>query len=122
MKSLQIERFCGGPEVRIDDPLKCLSILQYQSIYQQLEVLAEQCPSNSLVELNISMNEYAQITAHLSVNSLKLQFSENCKAFHVLEAWDILKSKAQEKIQHWKSQRFRVPLPKTFQGQSPLAS
>lgn len=122
MKSLQQERFCGGPEIYIDDPLKCLSILQYQSIYQQLEVLAEQCPSNSLIQLNVSLNEYAQITAQLSVNSLKLQFSENCKASHVLEAWDVLKSKAQKKIQHWKSQRFRIPFPKAFQDQPPLAS
>lgn len=121
MKRLQIERFCGEPQIRINDPLQCLSASQYQYLLRQLEALGEECPDYSSLELTFSLDEYFQLNAHFCIKTLRFQLDESCSSSSVTEAWDYLSSKAKKKLSEWKSQRF-ILAGANPQAESPLAS
>lgn len=123
MKSLQlVERFSGGPQTLINDPLQTLSKQQSRALRQDLDYLAEQCPDYSFLELSFSMNEYAQVTVKLQIDSLKLQFHRQRTSPNAIESWRKLKIEALQEITDWKAQRFMPHLPPDKNWSSPIAS
>lgn len=121
MRLLETERFCGEPQIRINDPLQYLSVGQYQYLYRQLETLAEQCPDYSSLELSLSLDEDSQLITNLRIVSLRFKFEETCTTLSIEGSWNYLSSQAKRKITEWKTKRFLIAKP-SFKADHSIAS